>query len=77
MLDRDLLKDIGFELGSGWDMEVWVYKGEFWVYFTDDESVLLILESRSVLASCSRKEFFKKFIDALEDDLMSRARITW
>lgn len=40
MIDRDLLRDMGFVLGHGWPGEVWVYKGSFWVYFyeTDDRT---------------------------------------
>jgi hypothetical protein len=32
-IDRDLLKDMGFELGTGWPGETWVYDGDFWVHF--------------------------------------------
>ncbi len=77
MLDRELLEDIGFELGHGWDGECWVYEGMFWVYYFDydTDSVLQnwVMDGRTV----NRKEFFGKFIEAIERRIRDSATVTF
>jgi hypothetical protein len=61
VLDREMLKDIGFVQGFGWDHEVWVYNGIFWVHF----SPIIIPPKYSgteVNASVTRRQFFQLFI---------------
>lgn len=61
MIDRELLEDIGFLIGNGWDHEVWVYDGNFWVHFggTIDET------NNHVHNTVTRKKFFEAFISAI------------
>ncbi len=72
MIDRDLLKDMGFELGSGWDHEVWVYDGDFWVHFGGEFGGI---EGRQISSTATRKEFFEMFIDAIRDVVMESATV--
>lgn len=67
MLDREMLKDMGFELGKGWDHEVWVKDGYFWVHYTD-EPTCVYLKSQIVSGYATRKEFFDVFLNYLENE---------
>ena len=72
MIDRQLLRDMGFEEGSGWDHEVWVYEGDFWVHFGGEFSGL---DGRQIDGNAdSRKEFFAMFIKQVERSIMENAR---
>jgi hypothetical protein len=67
-IDRELLHDIGFEKGTGWDVEVWVYNGWFWVYFETDKSLIDAEDTRSILITdYTRQQFFAKFLDELRE----------
>lgn len=74
MIARELPQDMGFELGTGWNGEVWVYKGMFWVYFSDDETLNNgHLQDRKVDGrTISRRDFFTKFIMAIETEEAER-----
>lgn len=65
MIDRDLLEDMGFVLGTGWPGEVWVYEGSFWVYFYDGGAMD---GDRINALTATRAEFFTKFIASREND---------
>lgn len=70
MLDRELLQDIGFERGTGWDHEVWVYHGNFWVHFGGGFGGLEGCQIDGNTAS--RKEFFKMFLEAMRNDFYNQ-----
>lgn len=73
MIDRTLLEDIGFEKGSGWDHEVWVYEGDFWVHYSND---FFGLPGQQINGNtATRKEFFKMFIAQIEKSIMESARV--
>ncbi len=62
-LDRELLTDMGFVPGTGWDHEVWVYEGKFWVHFGEFKA-----DSGygGVHADwTTRRAFFELFIEAI------------
>jgi len=62
-IDRELLQDIGFEKGTGWDVEVWVFGGWFWVYFEDSPRRHQLPKSSILITDCTRQEFFEKFFE--------------
>lgn len=67
MLDRELLKDIGFERGTGWDHEVWVYDGEFWIHYGDYDHEQWPDSSTHVNGTkISRKELLRLFIERVK-----------
>lgn len=78
---RELLRDIGFIRGTGdWGHEVWVYEGYFWVHFTET----MIAEHRQrwpeaentvYVPRCSRKEFFKLFLDVVRNEIWESAQV--
>lgn len=69
MLDRELLKDIGFERGKGWDHEVWVYNGQFWVHFGDYDHGRWPTTATHVEGTrVTRKHLFTCFLKAILDD---------
>lgn len=67
MLDRSLLKDIGFQRGTtGWDHEVWVYDGMFWIHYGDyDKERWLISPANVDGISLTRKHLFTLLIEAI------------
>ena len=65
-LTRALLIDIGFKCGTGWDHEVWVYEGMFWIHFGGQVGTIKGREFDG--NQISRREFFKVFVAALEDE---------
>ena len=58
MIDRELLEDMGFRRGEGFDYEIW-FKGTFVVRF--DPKHHKESQDFSCLYTDSRKDFFKKF----------------
>jgi len=74
MIDRQILKDIGFELGTGFDHEVWVYDGEFWVHFGGDFSGI---SGRQISGDAEMKDFFAMFLEAVRNVVMESARIVF
>ena len=65
MINKDLLKSIGFIKGSGWEHEVWVYEGDFWVHFGDDFSKL---EGQQVNGNTvTEREFFRMFTKRIKE----------
>ena len=64
MIDRQLLQDIGFVLGHGFQLETWVYDGMFWVTF--GKSFAGDSREREIDAlTVSRQKFFRKFLREL------------
>ena len=77
MLDKQLLKDIGFRKGTGWDHEVWVYDGMFWLHYGEyDHDKYLSLPTALDGVSLSRKEFFAKFLEAVKDEARESTWLT-
>lgn len=71
MLDRQLLAGIGFEIGSGWDHEVWVYDGYFWVHYGGEFGGL---EGQQIDGNtATNKEFFAMFLEAVRKEIMDSA----
>lgn len=64
MIDRRLLGQMGFRKGVGWDHEVWVYDGDFWVHYGGEFSGL---DGKQIYANSSLKEFFKMFIKNIKE----------
>lgn len=63
MIDQELLKDIGFVRGKGFDHEVWVYDGFFWVHY---DGKFGGMKDRQIDGKkTSRKKFFKLFLGAM------------
>jgi hypothetical protein len=78
-LDRELLKDLGFERGKGWDHEVWVYEGMLWLHYGnyDEERWLTNSKTHFDGLSLSRKELFQTVIEAVRrDEYESTAELT-
>lgn len=72
-LDRDLLLDMGFILGSGWDHEVYVYEGWFWVHYG---GAFDGLPGRQIDGStATRREFFTMFFEALRAELLDSVHV--
>lgn len=66
MLDRELLKDIGFVRGTGWDHEVWVYEGMFWLHYGDYDRTQWLNQSTHIDGlTVSRKDLFKLLFKAI------------
>ena len=74
MIDKEILKDIGFEKGTGWEHEVWVYNGDFWVHYDGEFSGL---KGQQISGSASNGEFFEMFIENIERQIMERARVSF
>jgi hypothetical protein len=74
MLEKELLKDIGFVKGTGWDGEMWVFNGCFWVSYFDHDPGLL-KDQHADGRKITRKRFFEKFISVIENEIMDRARV--
>lgn len=63
MIDREMLRDIGFIIGTGWDHEVWVYDGIFWVHYGGS---FVGIEGAEVDGNTTdRHTFFKMFVDQI------------
>lgn len=70
MLDKGLLKDIGFVRGTGWDHEVWVYEGMFWIHYGDYDKARWLSETTHVDGlALSRKDLFRLLIKAIRDEI--------
>jgi hypothetical protein len=66
MLDRVLLQDIGFQRGTGWDHEVWVYEGMLWLHYGEYDKEYWLRDGSSFDGmSLSRKELFQTVIEAV------------
>ena len=76
MISQELLKDMGFEKGSGWDHEVWYHECDFWVHFGGDDD-LGMPDCQIYAGETTRPEFFKKFMSTFESGIHARARICW
>ena len=59
MIDKKMLKDMGFIKGDGWEHEVWVYNGDFWVHFNSEFAGL---EGQQISGGATRVEFFKMLL---------------
>lgn len=69
MLDRSLLQDIGFVRGTGWDHEVWVYAGMFWIHFGDYDRNWWPSSNTHVNGDeISRKEMLELLLNAIRDE---------
>jgi hypothetical protein len=66
MIERQMLKDMGFILGKGWDHEVWVRDGDFWVHYIEELDTNY-LKDRKVSGYITRREFFNIFLGHLEN----------
>tara|TARA_R110000744_G_scaffold198148_1_gene317357 strand:+ start:149 stop:355 length:207 start_codon:yes stop_codon:yes gene_type:complete len=66
MVDKQILEDMGFVLGTGWDHEVWVRDGSFWVHYGEYEPSLI--GHRIISGYKTNKEFFDKFLDIITDE---------
>lgn len=64
MIDRQVLKDMGFVLGTGFDFEVWYHEYDFWVYFDDN---YVSVYPYTINGNESMPDFFKKFMDYIID----------
>lgn len=71
MIDRELLKDVGFELGTGWGHEVWVYEGNFWVHYGGEFSGLIGAQIDGNTAD--RRMFFEMFLDRVVSSAVNSA----
>ena len=71
MIDKKLLKDMGFILGRGWDHEVWVYDGSFWVHY--DGSFGGLPGAQVDGNVIDTPTFFKMFIDRIVQDAVEAA----
>jgi hypothetical protein len=71
MIERTLLLDMGFVRGSGWDHEVWVYDGNFWVYYNGEFAGLA--EAQIDGSTCDRSTFFKLFLDRIVNTAVEAA----
>ena len=71
MIEKKILEQIGFVVGPGWDHEVWVYEGQFWVHFDGEFSGC---EGSQISGDAEMIEFFKMFLESLEDEVMESAR---
>jgi hypothetical protein len=74
MIDRTLLKDIGFKVGTGWDHEVWIYDGFFWVHYGGKPQSGFD-EVRISGDRANRVYLFRMLIPALEIEARERAVI--
>lgn len=74
MIERNLLEDVGFEPGKGWDHEVWVYDGKLWVYFGVQKTNRFLADDQIVGDSISRKDFFAWFTARIEKHAEEKAR---
>ena len=63
---------MGFKLGKGWDHEVWVYNGEFWVHYGGYFSGI---KGRQISGDEDMKKFFAMFIKAIRDITIEPARV--
>ena len=71
MIDRALLKDMGFILGHGWDHEVWVYNGSFWVHY---DGTFGGLPGAQVDGNATaRSTFFQMFVERIVKDAVEAA----
>ena len=74
MIDRNLLKDIGFIKGSGWDHEVWVYEGNFWVHYGRDFNEFSGISGACVNSDTTdHKRFFIMFLDRIVGEAVEAA----
>jgi len=74
MIDRNLLKDIGFIEGSGWDHEVWVYEGNFWVHYGREFNEFSGIGGGDIDGDTTDlKTFFTMFIDRVVDEAVEAA----
>lgn len=71
MIDRNLLKEIGFELGTGWDHEVWVYDGMFWVHYGGEFSGLPGQQIDGNIAT--NRQMFDMLLTAVADNAVEVA----
>lgn len=68
MLDKELLKDLGFKRGKGFDHEVWVYDGEFWIHYGDYDHERWPDSSLHVNGTkISRKELLRLFLERVKE----------
>ena len=71
MIDRNLLKEIGFELGTGFGREVWVYDGMFWVYYCGEFSGLPGQQIDG--NSATNRQMFDMLLTAVSDNAVEAA----
>ena len=71
MIDRGLLKDMGFVLGRGWDHEVWVYDGCFLVHY--DGTFSGLPEAQADGNATDRRTFFKMFMACIVNEAVEAA----
>lgn len=67
-LDRELVRDLGFVIGKGWNHEVWVYEGYFWIHFGRYDEHYLSHPS-AIDGETSRKDFLRQFIEAVKSEV--------
>lgn len=72
MINRDVLKQIGFVLGDDWDHEVWIYEGNFWVHFGGK---LANIPGKQISGESSMKQFFEMFIQNIKEEAMDSVSI--
>ena len=72
MVDKKLLKEIGFVQGNGFDHDVLVYDGSFWVHYGYGKKHQYNYNINA--EDYTAKEFFNLFLEYMQDEARESER---